>query len=504
MPPFFIGKGELIIKSFIYSAALAALLIFLAIFQTTGTTDENIKAAVNEELAAEISAVMEHEDLKGAVTGISVRNMQNGEVIYSLNADTRMKPASSMKLVTAASSLQVLGEDYRFSTEVHTDGVQKGNVLYGNLYLKGKGDPTLMEEDLSMLAAELKNKGIKRVTGKLIGDDTWYDDQRYSIDMPWSDEQEYYGAAISALTISPDEDYDAGTVIVEVKATKHGKPPTIQITPDTNYVTIKNKAVTGKPDDKKTIKVTREHGSNMISVEGVIPSESSASKTWTAVWEPRDYGLQLFREALDKQRITIKGKSQPGTLPRGTKIVALNHSETLKEILIPYMKLSNNTISEMLVKEIGKIQKGEGSWEKGLEVIESLYPELGIHQDSILMRDGSGISHVGLVTPNALTALLQNVQQKQWYAEYREALPVAGQKDRRVGGTLRNRMGSTAAAGNVIAKTGTLTTVSSLSGYINTKNGAEYAFSIILNNVKEEDQLKKIEDAIAVILAEHG
>ena len=459
-------------------------------------------ASPEDELNAKITNVLNHEELKGSVTGISVRDATTGEIIYQKNGDTRLRPASSMKLVTGAAALKLLGDDYRFKTEVYADKKVRNGILQGNLYLKGYGDPTLTVDDLDRMSDQLKKKGIRRIKGNLIADDTWYDDTRLSLDLPWSDEQEYYGAQISGLTLSPDTDYDAGTVIVQVTpAAKEGKSPTITVSPQTSYVKIYNKAETGNADSKKTIKITRKHGTNQLYITGSIPKNASASKSWMAVENPTGYTLDIFKRSLAKSGITVTGKSVNGKLKPDAIMLAADQSPPLKEIMKPYLKLSNNTISEVLVKETGRVAGKEGSWEEGLSVMKDNYASLGVKESDILMRDGSGVSHVSLITPNTLSNLLYQAQSKPWYTTYYDSLPVAGISDRAVGGTLRNRMRGTPAEGKVIAKTGSISTVSSLSGYVKGDTGNKYTFSIILNNAIDEDGLKDIEDEIAIILA---
>ncbi len=468
------------------------------------TEYEEVYANPEDELYAKITEVLSREDLKGAVTGISVRDAQTGAIIYQKNGDTRLRPASSMKLVTGAAALRLLGDDYRFKTEVYADKKPRGGVLNGNLYIKGYGDPTLTTDDLDRISEQLKKKGIHRIKGNLVADDTWYDDTRLSLDLPWSDEQEYYGAQISGLTLSPDTDYDAGTVIVQVTpAVQEGKAPTITISPKTSYVKIHNEAKTGKADSKKTIKITRKHGTNQLYITGSIPKDASSSKAWMAVDNPAGYTLDLFKRSLAKSGISVMGKEVNGKLRSGAIKLATDQSPPLKDIMNPYFKLSNNTISEVLVKEAGRVKGTEGSWEEGLSIIESHYEALGINEADMLMRDGSGVSHVSLITPNTLSSLLYKAQSEPWYQVYLDSLPVAGMSDRSVGGTLRNRMRGTPAEGVIIAKTGSISTVSSLSGYVKGTAGNKYTFSIIINNAIDEDNLKDIEDEIAIILASH-
>lgn len=433
--------------------------------------------------------------LEGALVGVSIRSRETGQLLYEHMGNTRLHPASNMKLFTCAAGLEVLGEDYVFPTELWVDGDIVGDRLDGNLYIKGKGDPTLLQADFEKLAKVLLGYGIKEINGNIIGDDTWYDAVRLSQDLNWNDEHQYYGAQVSALTVSPNEDYDSGTVMLTIiPGDNVGDRPEIVLNPYTKYITITNKVVTLEigSEEEADITVTRQHGNNNVVLEGTIPKYSATINKWVSVWEPSEYALEIFSRSLKQVGINYTGQLKRGETSKDARQLFVRNSISLRELAIPFMKLSNNGHGEIIIKELGKVKRGEGSWESGLEVLNNYLEDIGIDPSKLVIRDGSGISHVTLIPANVITDLLCRIQDRNWFTSFYRSLPVAGNGDRMIGGTLHDRMYGLP----VVAKTGTIMGVSTLSGYLTTRQGEELVFSIMLNNLLDEEDGPQIIDRL--------
>jgi len=451
--------------------------------------------------SSSLHRILSDHRLKGAIAGVSVRSAKTGDLLFNHNGDTRLTPASNMKLITGAAALEMLGSDYRFTTEVCTDGEIHDQTLIGNLYLRGKGDPTLLREDFDHFVSELKSIGVKRIEGNVVADESWFDDQHHSEDMIWSDEHEYYGAQISALTVSPNTDYDAGTIMVTVSGGEIGSAPEVVLHPKTDYVDINNLATTVSTEEEGEgeLVIKRNHGSNTITISGTISQFGDPKTNWIAVWNPSAYVMDLFFESLQTHHITLSGKKEFASTPIHAKTLLSKKSMPLSELLIPFMKLSNNGHAEVLLKEMGRVHLGKGSFEAGLEVVKTFLRSEGLNPNNMCLRDGSGISQMNLIQPNELSKLLYTLQNKNWFSSFFDSLPVAGSPERFVGGTLRERFRQTSAENVIFAKTGSLIGVTSLSGYIKRKE--PLVFSVIINNFLDEEEMEKIEDEIILSLA---
>jgi D-alanyl-D-alanine carboxypeptidase/D-alanyl-D-alanine-endopeptidase (penicillin-binding protein 4) len=453
-------------------------------------------------LVQKLDTILADSRLSGGFASAVVRDARTGETLYNRMGDRRLLPASNTKLLTSMAAMELLGSDYRFTTDALTAGRQSGSVLLGDLYLRGNGDPTALAKDYDEIAAAIAARGIKVVTGDLLADDTWFDDVRLGTGWAADDEYSYYSQQASALTIAPDTDYDNGNVVITVKpGAAAGDKPIVTVTPPTDYVTIVNNGSTIAAGGSDTIGVVREHGTNTIVVDGTVPVGGSATVEWIAVWEPTGLATAVFRDALEAHGVQVLGRTRLGVAaPSGAGVLAAHESMTLAQLLVPFLKLSNNGHAEALTKAIGRKVSGKGTWQAGLAAIKSFVVSQGMDAASFRQSDGSGLSRWNMIPAFEVTDLLIAARGKPWFTTWYQALPIAGNADRFTGGTLRSRMRNTPAANNVHAKTGSLTGVSALSGYVTTADGRELVFSIMENNYLASS-VKSIEDQIAVALA---
>lgn len=457
-------------------------------------------APADDALTADLDAILADPRLDGGQASVVVRDAATGETLYERDGAQRLMPASNEKLLTSAVALDVLGPDHTFATTVATTARRTGPVLRGDVYLRGTGDPTLLASDYAELAKQLAAGGVRVVSGRVLADDTWFDDVRLGNDWAWDDEPYYYAAPVSALTVAPDTDYDAGTVIVNVDpGAAAGAPAVVTLTPHTGAVTIVNEATTGTSDD---VSVEREHGSDRIVVSGTVAAGGSGASEWASVEEPTDYAADVFAKALAAEGVRVTGGTGRGVTPDGATVVAEHESMPLSELLVPFLKLSNNGHAEVLIKAMGREVAGEGTWAAGLTVLRERLAGYGVDIATVANRDGSGLSRRNLIPAAELADLLVAAQDRPWFDVWYEALPIAGVSDRMVGGTLRSRMAGTPAAGNVHAKTGSLTGASALSGYVDDADGRRLVFSVVFNDYLS-GKPSDLEDRVAVRLAAH-
>ncbi|WP_338485603.1 D-alanyl-D-alanine carboxypeptidase/D-alanyl-D-alanine-endopeptidase [Pseudomonas trivialis] len=458
-------------------------------------------ASVSQTSMATLDHLLADPALNGATVSLMVRDARSGSTLYQHNPRTRLIPASNLKLLTTAAAMDVLGPQYRFATQLLSNGAQQGDRLTGNLYLRGLGDPTMQFADYQALAAQLASLGVRQVQGDLVVDDTWFDAERLGVDWAQDDESTYYGAQISALTVSPNADFDAGTLLVTAKApVTVGQPVSVEISPATDYVQLSNRAVSGPGN---TYGITRQHGTNLLQLSGAL-APGKQSRQWVSVWEPTQLVANLFEQALAQQGIQVMDRRViGGASPASALLLAEHQSAPLRQLITPLLKLSNNNMSEALLKAMGRKTANAGTAQAGVAAVAAFMKRQGMDPATLSQVDGSGLSRRNLVSSQNLTDVLLATAKQPWFDAWYNALPIAGNADRLTGGSLRYRLRGTAAANNLHAKTGSMAGVSSLSGYITDAGGRRLVFSMISNNyVSDAAPIRALENCLAVALSQ--
>ena len=459
-------------------------------------------AAVRDPaLAGKLASVMADKRVAGARSGAVVIDAASGSELYARYAGRATTPASNTKIVTAAAALHTLGPSYRFKTQVITRGRLAGGVLHGRLYLKGYGDPTTRQADYASLAGQVRSAGVRTVDGSLIVDATYFDQIRYNPRWSTGYAAAYYAAETSALTVAPNADLDSGTVVVSYRAGAPGKRAKISFRPAAaaRYVAVVNKTTTAARGTSTTFAASRRHGSNTIVVSGRVPRGRSGERLIT-VHRPELYAAAVFRVELAKAGVSVRGETKTLATPASRRIVlATDTSMTLAQLLVPFMKLSNNMHAEALTKAMGAKTTGVGSWSSGLRSTRGYLQRVGAPMSGVALDDGSGLSRGNTLTARALGRLLWRARSEPWFGALYASLPVAGNTARMTGGTLRYRMNGTRAADNARAKTGTLTGVTALSGYVRGRDGRLYVFAMLSQH--RGPSPRPVEDTLVVTLA---
>ena len=439
--------------------------------------------------------------------GVAVQDLASGRWVLRHAADRYFVPASNLKLVVAATALERLGADYAWRTSVYgTAALDPAGTLDGDLVLYGRGDPNLsgrfapsITAIFDALADSLVARGLVRVTGSLLADESLWDADYLRGDWAGYDLLWWYAAPVGALG------FNDNAIDVHIRPGERvGDPPVVAGEPASAFYSIENRAVTGPADSPSTFDLTREPGTNRVIAYGSLPLGSDPGVEYFAVVDPAGWAATAFREALARRGIVVAGPvrtvSRPADSPvaAGDTVALAGHvGPSLARVVDAVLGRSQNWHAEQLLKTLGREVAGEGSWNAGLGIERRTLASLGVDTTAFLLKDASGLSSANLVTPEAVVALLGAMRERPAWAAFRDALPVAAES-----GSLRRRFTDTPAAGRVRAKTGYIENVYALSGYLTTLSGRDYAFSVIVNQTAGESAVAAIDSLVAALVAE--
>ena len=449
-----------------------------------------------QRLQAKIETTLNDPLIASSNVGMKVVSLTTGEVLYEKDAEKLYHPASTMKLITAATALVKLGPNYRFYTTLYTDPVEDN---LRNIYLKGGGDPVFDSNDLEKIVERLVEVDTKALQGDIVVDETYFDAIRRGKGWMWDDGPigGYY-PHLSALTINRN-----GVHLRISPGSKVDDPVRVHLNPPTQYMKIINDATTVGVSERTRLTIKREDGSveaNVLTIDGVMTTGQTEMNRRVDVLDPALYCGTLLREMLAERGVTLYGTVRYGEIPEEAVAISQHISPPLSRILREMNKPSDNLIAELLLKTIGAELRGApGTAKKGLGAISNLLGEIGVDRGYYTFADGSGVSRYNLVTASLLTDLLIYMFHNfTVMPEYLASLPVGG-----VDGTLTRRMRGMTAEGVLRAKTGTLSGLTALAGYTVTADGETVAFSILVSNyLGSANPRRALQDKIGDILTQ--
>lgn len=460
-------------------------------------SDDYVPAAISgsPQLSSELTRLINAGGYNADI-GVYVKSMKNGDMLYARNIHQPLTPASTMKVLTAEAALVYLGKDYRFSTQLLTDakGVTNG-VLQGNLYIVLSGDPSLTYNDLVELMDSLKARRITAISGNVYIDNTAYDQRFYGPGWIWKDKGYCYAAPISASIINHN------CIPIQMAPSKvPGRPAQVVPSPNYFYPPIKSSVVTkARRSGSCGLRLSNEPGS-VLNIDGCLSSGRSMSGFTYVVTDIPEYDRALFKNLLRQEGVSVYGQVTFGSAPYNLSLVGQHASKPLNELITEMLKKSDNVIAGALFKKLGQLYThSPGSWENGsLAVSKILSKHAGVDVTGMRVLDGSGLSPDNLATPAQMMQVLDFAYHHYPTSyEFINALPIAG-----VDGTLKHRMWNIAR--KVRAKTGTISGVVGLVGYVTSGDKEPLAFVIMINGNKGNGwRYKALEDKIATALTRY-
>lgn len=481
-------------------AALSVVALSLCLYFAAGAADGS-----DSTIEKKIRAVLATKDLKGASFSVSVYDLTGDKKIFESFADKPLIPASNQKIITTAAVLDGLGKDHVFRTKLYATGPVGAGILRGDLVVQGSGDPNISgrfhegepEAVFKTWAETLKSMGVKEVWGNVIGDDRAFD--RTYIHASWPDNQlhKWYCAPSGALTLN-----DSCLDVTVKPGPRAGSAAVCSISPGCPIYTLKNTCKTVSSRKKHSFVVTRKPGEREIIVSGGFLAGAAPYTTNVTVEDPGLFFVSTLKKVLEDSGIKVTGSARLAGADENPveNILVAEHSSTLAATLAVTNKRSQNLYADLLLKALGAKVHGKGSFETGARAVKAYMKKIGVEGDGFEVVDGSGMSRLNKVTTSAMVKGLRSAFKSPGCHVFWASLAVGG-----MDGTLERRFTRAEARGRVAAKSGYLSGVSSLSGFVVTPKGRYFAFSALFNNYKcATSRIKKIQESICGILLDHG
>jgi D-alanyl-D-alanine carboxypeptidase/D-alanyl-D-alanine-endopeptidase (penicillin-binding protein 4) len=462
---------------------------------TTAPTVDPVQVLRND-----LTAVTNLPGVQHGAWGIVVHSLDRDDRLFELNPRTLLVPASSAKMVSVASAVDAVGWDYQFQTTLQTSGTISDGVLHGDLIVVGSGDPSIAGRggnDVTAWIDALKGQGIRRIEGRIIGDDDAIEEPRPQLAWTWDDLGYPTGALFGALNFAENR-----TSVTIAPGTSAAAPTTIGTERYAAAIPLTNRSVTGAAGSMQLLWPEQRPGEPFLTIAGSIPVGARPATLAISAGNPTFWFASMFRQRLIRAGIEVNDDAwdvddvMPKPDRSSARTIFTYRSPPLSDIAVPALKESINLYGEAFLR----LNAAPGAFPTNDAALDGLRQRLsrwGIPSDGQQLVDGSGLSRRDVITPEALSIVLRHMYDAANASPWMRALAVAG-----VDGTLNNRMKGTPAEGNLRAKSGTMSNIRSLAGYVTTRDGERVAMVVMVNNFEGTGaQAVQAVDAIAIRLA---
>ena len=438
-----------------------------------------VPAAAEPELPPELAAAIKDADFSSDGIGLFIQGVDNEKPLVALHADLFLNPASVIKLVTTAAALDMLGQGYRWSTEVMYTGNIEGHTLNGDLYIRGNGDPYLTPERFWRLLNRIYIVGIHRITGDVLIDNSYFEPGK--VDYAAFDQQPYrtYNVGPNAVLVG----FQATEFHLDIDTT--GTDPAVKITPfpQSPRLRIINqvKLVNGSCNAwKKRLSLETRNNAGMLEVvfSGNYALACKQRTLYRRVSEAQDHYQHFFLPLWNQIGGSVDGKITQGIVPADAKRLLEESSISLAEAVRLVNKFSNNVMTRQILLSMGAQEFGPpGTTDKGIAAVNAWLVEHKLDHPDLQLDNGAGLSRDARISAGLLGELLLHVYKQAYMPEFIAALPVSGYD-----GTMAHRFNDTPLVGHAHIKTGLLDFVQSMAGYVTTATGKRYVVVLLHND----------------------
>jgi len=458
----------------------------------------------SQPVEQQINELLDTEPAEVSYWALALRD-STGSLSIDINSQKLIRPASNFKLLSSAAILDQLGPEHRIQTTVYGNGKQVNNTWRGDLIIRGRGDPaisgTLYDDKpfhvFNKIVQELKARGIQTIEGDIIGNDSFFDQKPYPKGWNWNDLSFYYGVEIDALS------FNNNCVDLTVRAIGEvGEKPAIDWFPyRTSYIKFVNEQTIIEAHKEYDEFYQRLSGSDSIYLGSDLPQGYTETEC-LSVPDPSDFFATIFKQHLEENGITVTGEARTENRNRNWEsnsytTIYLHQSPELYKLIRQMNRESDNFYAEMLLKYTAAKTYGEpGTTSSGVKLIKQFAHSVDVDTTQIELSDASGLSTRTLITTGDLSKFLHNIRNKPYFDSFEQSLSVAG-----INGTLSYRMKNQPLRSKVVGKSGFMSGVRAISGYLTAKSGQSVTFSLVTNNyVVETKKIDRIQEQILDII----